>query len=212
MRLLPTLSVASVLALSVCFSPLQAAQGEATGAEPNLREISAWIRSVETVQSRFQQYNFDGSISHGMIYISRPGRMRMEYDDADALVQVSGGTVAIWDGARAKSAQKYPLMKTPLWNLLREDVDLGRPGAIKAFDHYRDLTRITAYDPDAPQAGRIVFEFDNSKGQIALDGWKTRTATGQSTTVRLRDPEYGIPLSDFLFSIQHEEQRRNSDR
>lgn len=180
--------------------------------QPNLADISGWFNGIKTMEARFQQYNNDGTIDTGTLYIMRPGRMRMEYDSQDALILVSGGSIALYDGARDRHAERYPLRSTPLWHLLRRDVDLGRPGAIKAFGSHKDLTRITAYDEDRPEAGRMVLEFDNSDGTIKLDGWKIRTAHGETVNVRLRDPEYGMPLSNFLFSLRAEEQRRNPEK
>lgn len=169
--------------------------------QPNLRDISQWFNGIETMQSRFQQYNEDGTVDTGTLYIRRPGRLRMEYDKPEAVVFVSGGAITISDPkSKGSEKQTYPLRSTPLWHLLRKDVDLGRPGAIKSFEQHRDLTRITAYDDDAPEAGRIVFEFENGDGTIKLAGWNIRTANGEKVLVRLRQPEYGMALSNFLFS------------
>jgi outer membrane lipoprotein-sorting protein len=178
--------------------------------EPNLRDISSYFNNIGTMEARFQQYNDDGSLDTGTIYIRRPGRMRIEYDNNKALVLVSGGSVAIFDKQK-KRAQQYPLRKTPLWLILKKNVDLGRPGAIKSIEHHRDLTRITAYDEEAPEAGRVVFEFDNADGNIKFDGWKIRTDLGETVTTRLQNVEIGMPLSNFLFSISHERERRNRD-
>jgi outer membrane lipoprotein-sorting protein len=177
--------------------------------QPNLRDISEWFNGVETMEAKFQQYNDDGSLDTGTLYIMRPGRLRMQYDRQDALVLVAGGAISIYDGADDADAERYPLRSTPLWHLLRPEVDLGRPGAIKAFGSHKNLTRITAYDDDHPEAGRMILEFDNSDGTIKLDGWKVRTASGEEVNVRLRDPNYGITLPSQLFSVQLEDKRRN---
>jgi outer membrane lipoprotein-sorting protein len=192
---------------TICLSITTPAFAES---EPNLRDISSYFNGIETMEARFQQYNGDGSLDTGTIYIRRPGRMRMEYDNDKALVLVSGGSVAIFD-KKEEHAQQYPLRKTPLWLILKKNVDLGRPGAIKSIEHRRDLTRITAYDEETPEAGRVVFEFDNADGNIKFDGWKIRTDLGETITVRLRDVEMSMPLSNFLFSISHEKERRNRD-
>jgi outer membrane lipoprotein-sorting protein len=204
-----TFSKAMTSAVLACAMLFSAAASAEEYPQPNLADISGWFNGIKTMEARFQQYNNDGTIDAGTLYIMRPGRLRMDYDSQEALVLVSGGSIALYDGARDKHAERYPLRATPLWHLLRRDVDLGRPGAIKAYDSHKDLTRITAYDEDRPEAGRMVLEFDNSDGTIKLDGWKVRTAHGETVNVRLRDAEYGIPLSDLLFSIRAEERRRN---
>lgn len=200
----------SKLKTAFCASLFAFAAGTSAQAdgEPNLRDISHYFNEIETMQSRFQQYNDDGSVDAGTIYMRRPGRLRMEYDHGKGMVLVSGSTVAVFDGTKS-TAEKYPLKKTPLWLLLKPEVDLGRPGAIKSIDHYRDLTRITAFDPENPDIGRMVLEFDNADGNIKFDGWKIRTGLGEKVTTRLHDTETGMPLSNFLFSISHEEEKRS---
>lgn len=206
MRIRKFASACLVLA-TLCSPQISTAQ---VRSEPTLADISGWFNGIETLHAKFQQYNPDGSIDTGVLYIKRPGRMRMEYDSQDALLVVGGGSVALYDGINDQRADRYPLRSTPLWHILRRDVDLGRPGAIKAFNKYEDLTRITAYDSDAPESGRVVFEFANGDGTIKLDGWNIRNALGETVTVRLREPEYGIPLSELLFSIRAENKKRET--
>ncbi len=177
--------------------------------QPNLMDISQWFNGIETMEARFQQYNADGTMDAGTLYIQRPGRLRMHYDTQNALVLVSGGVISLYDDEADQHPDRYPLKSTPLWHLLRPEVDLGRPGAIKTFNSHKNLTRITAYDQNSPESGRMVLEFDYADGVIKLDGWKVRTALGETVNVRLRDTKFGIALSSQLFSAQIEDQRRN---
>lgn len=180
------------------------ASARSNGPRANLRDFSTYFNNIITMQARFQQYNEDGSLSAGTLYMKRPGRMRMEYDDNSALMLVMGGSVAVFDSKSDQDPTRYPLRRTPLWNVLRPDVDLGRPGAIKSFNSYDDLTRITAYDDSEPESGRIVLEFDTPEDTIELKGWEVRTALGERVLVRLRDITYAIPLSDSLFNFDRE--------
>ena len=46
-------------------------------AEPvSLDQLSAYVRGLPTAETRFTQYNSDGSRSRGTLQMQRPGRMR----------------------------------------------------------------------------------------------------------------------------------------
>ena len=63
----------AVLALVFAASGVQA-QGA------GVPDIERYVNSIRTLQARFVQRNPNGSVVQGTLYISRPGRMRFEYD------------------------------------------------------------------------------------------------------------------------------------
>ena len=63
-----------------------------------LKDISAYLNGLTTVEADFTQVNADGTISTGKIYIKRPGRVRFEYGPPDRSLVIAGGqNVAIFD-------------------------------------------------------------------------------------------------------------------
>ena len=176
-----------------------------------LSAISDYLNALTTARGPFTQINPDGTISTGMLYIKRPGRMRFDYDPPDpALVMAGGGTVAIFDRKSNEPPQQFPLKRTPLAVILERDVDLARAGMITGHRADEVSTTITARDPEAPEIGYIDLVF--TPDPIELRKWIITDEAGSQTTVILGEMETGIRLKSALFSVQQEIDRLSEDR
>ncbi|QJF49900.1 LolA family protein [Roseobacter ponti] len=164
----------------------------------SLNAISAYLNDLKTAQGAFTQINDDGSISTGKLYISRPGRMRFEYDPPEqALVIAEASAVVIIDKKSNQPPETYPLNRTPLSLILARNINLAR--ARMVTDHRFDgtATVVTAQDPDNPEYGNIQMSFTDNP--VELRQWIVNDANGSTTTVILGEFETGMSLSSTLF-------------
>lgn len=172
-----------------------------------LNEISNYLNSLKTVTSEFTQVNNDGSISTGTVFISRPGRVRFEYNNDSTLVLASAGNVAIFDPKSNGGPQQYPLSKTPLSIILDANVDLGRANMVTGYAEAKNSTVVTAQDPAHPEYGNIQMVFTG--GPTELRQWVVTDDSGEKTTVILGEMRKGGAIPDSKFSIRSELARRN---
>lgn len=190
--------------------PLSApALAQSNGLIP-LNEISSYLRGLDLAQAPFTQRNSDGSTSTGTLYLRRPGRARFEYDPpAEALVMVGGGTVAIFDDKGDPTPESYPLRRTPLSVILSRNVDLAGSDAIFGHRQDEDLTTILAHDPKNPQYGQIALQF--AAGPTRLSRWIITGETGERTVIELGRLSRPSQLSNNLFNIKGETDRRRRE-
>lgn len=167
----------------------------------SLGEISAFLNTMKTAESPFTQINDDGTISTGVLFIKRPGRVRFEYNPPEeTLVLASGGAVAIFDAKSNAGPQTYPLNKTPLSIILGRNVNLARARMVTGHGYDGTATTITAQDPDHPEYGNIQLVF--TPEPVQLRQWVINDNAGSQTTVILGDLQSGGTLRDALFNIQ----------
>ncbi len=182
------------------------AAGPAAADKLSLPEISAYLNQLRTVEGEFTQINADDTIQTGTIYISRPGKVRFEYDPPEeTLVLASGGAVAIFDPKGNAGPETYPLDRTPLKIILAENVDLTRERMVTGHALDGNSTVVTAQDPEHPEYGDIQLVFTGPP--IELRQWRVNDDQGNSTTVVLGDVSVGGRLPDSLFNIQINTQR-----
>jgi len=171
-----------------------------------LSALSQYLNALRTAEGRFAQINADGSRSDGTIYIQRPGRMRFEYDGDDLLVIAGGGQVAIFDGRGNSRPEQYPLRRTPLNLILRNNVDLAASGMVTALESDGAHTRVTAQDPETPEIGTITMVF--SEEPVQLRQWVITDQLGAQTTLMLEDFDEGVRIGARLFNIPQEIEAR----
>ena len=181
-----------------------------TWAEPvSLDQISAYINKLTSAETRFVQYNADGSRSRGTIYIKRPGRMRFEYDPPnEALVLASGGVVAIFDAKSNTEPTQYPLKRTPLNLILGRGVDLEGSGMVVGHAEAENgMTLVTAQDPKTPEAGTIELYFQPDP--LELVQWVITDEAGTRTGVALGPLDRSKEKSNIFFSVNREAELRS---
>lgn len=168
-----------------------------------LKDISAYLNGLTTVESDFTQVNSDGSISTGKIYINRPGRVRFEYGPPDRSLVIAGGQqVAIFDSKSNQPPEQYPLKRTPLNLILAQNVDLGRAKMVVGHTEDGTSTRVRAQDPDHPEYGSIELVFTGNP--IELRQWVITDDLGAQTTVILGELKKGGRMGARLFDITAE--------
>lgn len=163
--------------------------------------INAYLTALRSAQGTFRQTNPNGSVQTGRFYLQKPGRIRFEYDTPKgAMVVADGAWVGVFDPKSNRNPTRYPLDKTPLSLLLRENLSLREPGLVLGATRDAGGTEITVVDPRAPQEGRMTMTF--SQGPIALRGWTITTRTGARTRVELESVNTAPSLDRSLFNIE----------
>ncbi len=174
----------------------------------SLNEVSTYLNSFETAQTRFVQTSDDGSVQRGTLFIRRPGRMRFEYDPPQkALVLASNNAVAIFDDRATGKPEIYPLGRTPLSIILARKVKLDTDKMVVGHSYDGTHTTIAAQDPKAPENGQIHLMF--SSNPTKLQGWVIIDAYGSQTGVRLENIETGMELHRKMFDIDTERSKRS---
>lgn len=163
--------------------------------------ISAYLAGLRSGQGRFRQTNPDGSVQSGAFYLAKPGRIRFEYDQPrGAMVIADGGNVGVFDPKSNRNPTRYPLSKTPLSLLLRDNLSLREPGMVLGATRDARGVHVTLVDPRTPNEGRMVMTF--SENPIALRAWTITTKTGQRTEVALTQLSTTVSPNPSLFNIE----------
>jgi outer membrane lipoprotein-sorting protein len=163
--------------------------------------INRYLQNMRSASGRFRQVNPNGSTQTGRFYLVKPGRIRFEYDaPKGAMVIADGNWVGVFDPKSNRNPTRYPLAKTPLSILLRDQISLAEPGLVLGATRDAKGTHITVVDPRAPQEGRMVMTFGSDP--IVLRQWQITTKSGQRTQVVLTDLGIGGSYDRGLFNIE----------
>lgn len=187
-------------------APEQAKGGEAglTSTDKQLvKEISAYFNKITTLKGRFDQQNDDGTVSSGTFYMQRPGRMRFEYDDPNPLTLLADGFFVMLNDRELESVDRYPLRETPLYLILKKDVDLLDDAEIVDVQRQGEMVAITAREDDGVAEGDLTLVFVGPR--LELRHWIVTDVQGSQTLVSLRNVVLGEPLDPELFRAKAHE-------
>ncbi|MFC6199305.1 LolA family protein [Ponticaulis profundi] len=161
------------------------------------------LSKIETAQGRFTQIDQAGRFSQGDFYLSRPGRMRFEYDDPVPLLIVSDGTTVAIEDSDLETVDRVPLASTPLNMLLRSETDLAAHANILDVSKKGGLVAIRMSDKSGDAEGELELFFDPATYELRQ--WESIDMNGAVTTVQLIDTETGVRLLPSLFRVEDPE-------
>ena len=140
-----------------------------------------------------------GEVSHGRFYLSRPGKMRFEYDPPVPVLLVATGTLLIYVDKELQQVSQVLQSSTPISVLVRKNVNLEDGLTIIGFERRPGVLRVSVTETKNPQEGFITLVF--AENPMALRQWQVTDAQGVVTTVTLSNVRRGMALADALFHV-----------
>ncbi|MEE8276208.1 MAG: outer membrane lipoprotein carrier protein LolA [Alphaproteobacteria bacterium] len=195
------------LAVVLAALVLPAAAGPTATVEPavlspddraDIGRIEAYLNDVTTFESRFLQIGETG-MAQGQMYLSRPGKMRVEYDPPVPVLMVASAPWVMYHDSKLKQTSFIPISRTPAAFLLRETIDLDEGLVITGFERGYSALRLTVVTTANPDAGSLTLVMEDRP--LRLVKWTVMDAQGKRIEVALLDPRFGVELNDEMFSI-----------
>jgi outer membrane lipoprotein-sorting protein len=166
-----------------------------------LQRIAGYLNGIRTLSARFQQVAANGAVSTGRVWVSRPGRMRFEYERPNTLALLAdSGFVYQWD-KELQQTTKVELRSTPAWFILRDPVTFGPDVIVTRFEQGGGTVRVTVVEAANPDLGSLILVF--TENPLALRQWTVVDQQGRRTAVTLSDVQLGVALDPRLFQYQY---------
>jgi len=180
---------------------LAAAPGLARALTPadtaDLRRVQTYMNNIHTLQSRFEQISSDGGVATGTLYLSRPGKMRVEYDPPVPILLVATDNRIWYYDKKLEQVSFFDLKDTPAWFLLQDNVTFGGDITVENLQRDPGALRVTVTEAKNPSLGRATLVLSDKP--LELRKWQIVDAQRKAVTVTLDDPHYGVSLNPSLF-------------
>lgn len=157
-----------------------------------------YLQSVETMSAYFIQTAPSGNVSTGKVQISRPGRLRFEYDSPNPLLIVATQGLVYVHDSELETTDSYPVGRTPLKFLL--DSNVKTEGAVlREVLRGEDSVNIVLESTDEETEGELILAFDAP--ELKLRRWAVVDPNGDYTVVDLDGIETGVRIANNTFRI-----------
>jgi len=165
----------------------------------DLDKVSAYLNTIRTMKGGFVQIGPDGQIDQGAFLLSKPGRIRFQYDPPAPTLIVSDGTTVAIENIKLKTVDRYPLSKTPLDIILGDVIDLKHNHDIVGIEHQQDALLVKARSSNFGVHADITLTF--AWPDLELRQWTVIDNQGLSTTVALRQTQAGVDIPASQFAL-----------
>ncbi|WP_412535182.1 outer membrane lipoprotein carrier protein LolA [Mesorhizobium sp. BAC0120] len=192
------LAAFGALLAGVASSDLALVKPAAAQVSATAQKIADHFSSVQTMAGEFVQFGPRGQQTGGKFYIQRPGKLRFNYDKPNSTTVVSDGRSVVIENVRLKTADLYPLSRTPLKLLLNDRIDLSA-ASVESVKEEDDLTTIRLVDRSVFGNAKITMMFDPKS--YDLRQWTITDAQGKDTTVMIYNVKQDVQLDPKLFKI-----------
>jgi outer membrane lipoprotein-sorting protein len=181
-------------------------RGAASGGNLNAEQrtiigkINTYLSGMQQLNGKFVQVGPDGSRTKGDFYISKPGRVRFEYDDPSPIELIADGQSVVVRDRKLATQDVYPLSQTPLRFLLSDKVDLMKDSSLISV--YADEVFVTAVLEEKNGivgTSRLMIMF-NAK-DMQLKQWTVTDPQGYDTTVAVYNLDTSKTPDPAMFKI-----------
>ncbi|PZP56318.1 MAG: outer membrane lipoprotein carrier protein LolA [Micavibrio aeruginosavorus] len=164
----------------------------------DIAKAENYFKTLTTAKSRFVQTAPDGKQTRGNFYLSRPGKLRFEYDAPIKDFVVADGLFIYFYDDQLKQQSNAPISQTLADFLLRKNLKLS--GDLKVTQIKRDggLMQMTMVQAAEPNAGSLTLGFQETPN-LQLKKWQVRDATGNITEIELFNVQTNMNLPSKLF-------------
>ena len=148
-----------------------------------IKKIEDYLNKLNNISSNFIQINSDGLKVKGKLFLSKPGKLRIEYEKKENPLIIADGKWLHYFDMELNEIQSVTIEKSPAWILLKKKVNLKKDFKIETLNKKNNKTFITLSGKDLESIKTIKLIFLNKP--LTLKGWTIIDSNEIQTTVSL---------------------------
>ncbi|HLN25050.1 MAG TPA: outer membrane lipoprotein carrier protein LolA, partial [Patescibacteria group bacterium] len=121
------------------------------GEKAEVSKAEQYLNDVTTLRARFLQASASGATAEGTMFLSRPGRMRLEYDPPSPILVIADGSYLIYYDKDLQQVSYVDLDSTPAGVLVQPQVKLdGDDQQVTKVVHQTGILQLTVIKRSDP--------------------------------------------------------------
>jgi len=166
----------------------------------DIKRAENYLRTLKTLKADFKQKAQNGARLSGTFYLSRPGKLRFEYNEIEDFIVADGLFIYFFD-SELREQTNAPIGQTLADFLLRKDVNFDGDVKVIEIGHSDGHKTYTLAQSDDVAAGTVTLFFDPEP--FTLKKWTVTDAAGLTTEIELSNIETGLDFESRLFAFIH---------
>lgn len=196
----------AVICIAFCFMSNSAFSAESNFQKYNsdLAEIENYLNNIKNLSASFIQESFDGSISEGNFFLSRPGKMRIEYVANPKVLIIVNGSVLSYTDTELEETSYISTNTTPASFLTRKNISFSAKDVeITNISTKSNSINVSITKKNRKEAGEFTLTF--SKNPLRFTKMEVKNDLNENVKITLGNINFDKKLSDSLFIVKKEE-------
>ena len=166
-------------------------------------DVLRYLSQFNSLKTDFIQINNNGNISSGKIFLKRPGKIRIEYEDQPLLIISDGRKIATIN-KKIKNISFYSLEDIPIKLLLFHDINNEKINIEKLLKK-ENFIKLKLTEKGFEDRGYIELIFEDEPFQMKK--WTIFKKDKSKTEILLNNLQLNINLKSDKFDISKEDPR-----
>ena len=167
-----------------------------------LSQIETYLNNIHNLSAKFIQESSGGKIIEGNFFLSRPGKMRIEYLAQPKILIVVNGAVLAYQDIELEETSHIRTNKTPASFLTRQNISFSAKDVeITNVKKSTDQIKVSLMKKNRKEAGEFSLIF--ASNPLRFIKMEVKNDLDQIVMVTLKDLNFLNPLSKNLFIIKN---------
>lgn len=174
----------------------------------DIANVENYLNNLKTLSAQFVQTASNGSSADGRIFIAKPNKIKMDYDEPTSVLIVGNGDYIVYNDKELDQVTNIDYEDIPASLLLTDKVEIDGKN-LKVTDFYKDSgTTEMTLEYAKGSTGPITLVFSNQP--FELKQWKIVDPQSIEVSISLYSVQKDEPISDdtFRFSRKEKKNRR----
>ena len=199
-----------IKALSICFAFLFVIESVEANNE-DVKYVEGYLNSLKTLEANFVQIASNGEKVEGKLYIEKPNKIRMEYNEPSNVLIVGNGDYIVYYDKELDQVTNIEYEDVPAALILASEVSIdGKELAVTDFYKDPGVTRVSLQYSKAKDLGPFTLLFTNNP--FTLRQWKVVTPQSMEVSLSLYDTVADGKLDEKLFEFTKKEESKDKYR
>lgn len=183
--------------------PALAAENFSEANREDLSQIEAYLNNIKNLSAKFVQES-SGSTVEGKFFLSRPGKMRIEYLAQPKILIVVNGSVLSYYDVELDEVSRLSTNTTPASFLTRPNISFdAKDVEVTKIKKTDDRIKVSVMKKNRKEAGEFSLIF--STNPLRFIKMEVKNDLDQTVAVTLTDIDFVSPISDKLFVIKNKD-------
>jgi outer membrane lipoprotein-sorting protein len=196
-----------IVLVAVCFAFFASQKSLATDKnflqeyKPELAQIELYLNNIKNLSAKFIQETSDGTLVEGKFFLSRPGKMRIEYSSKPQIIIAVNGSVLSYLDVELDEISHLGTNTTPASFLTRPNISFAAKDVeitnVKKSD---GQIKVSVMKKNRKEAGEFSLVF--STNPLTFRKMEVKNDLDQIISVSLTKIDFASPIPDKIFILK----------